>query len=92
MPAQRDDDSLDEAYDDPEAPDETDQDSRDEPESVACPFCGREVIEGADICPKCGNFIGGDEARTMRIHGRWVIVTAIVLLAAIGWGLASWLR
>jgi hypothetical protein len=92
MPARRDDDSLDEAYDDPEAPDAADQDADDDPETVACPFCGREVVEGADICPKCGNFIGGSDDRTTRIHAGWVIVTAIIVLAAIGWGLTRWLR
>jgi hypothetical protein len=85
-----DDDSLDEEYDDPEAPDEADQDSHDDPETVRCPFCGREVVEEADLCPRCGNFIGGDD-RTTRTHSRWIVVTAVVLLAATALGLTWWL-
>ena len=86
-------DSLDDEYDDddddPEAPDESDQDSRDDPGTVTCPFCGREIVEGSDICAKCWNYIGGgggggdDDSTPTRIHPRWVIVTAIVLLAAL---------
>ena len=93
MPPRHDDDSLDEEYDDSEAPDAADQDSHDDPETVACPFCGREVVEGADLCPKCGNFIGGsDDHTSTRLHAPWVIITAIVLLVAIAWGAIRWLR
>ena len=93
MRARRDDDSLDQDYDDPEDPDAADQDVHDDPETFSCPFCRREVVEGADICPKCGNFIGGtDDSVTSRTHPRWVIITAILLLAAIACGLTWWLR
>jgi len=92
MPSRRDDDSLDDDYDDPEAPDEADQDSHDEPETVQCPFCGREVVEEAEICPRCGNFIGSSDDATKRSHRGWVILTAIVLLTAIALGLLAWLR
>ena len=47
-----------------------DQDSHDDPETVACPFCGREVVEGADVCPKCGNFIGGSDDHTLNADPR----------------------
>lgn len=92
MRTRKDDDSLDEEYDDPEDPDDADRDSNDDPETVRCPFCGREVLEEAEICPKCGNFIGGSDDTSKRIHPRWVILTAIVLLAATAWGLTWWLR
>jgi hypothetical protein len=93
MPNRRDGDSLEEEYDDSEDPAEDDRESDDDPETFACPFCGRELAEGADVCPKCGNFIGGsDDLVTTRVHAGWVIVTAIVLLAAIACGLTWWLR
>ena len=93
MRTERDDDSLDEEYDDREDLAEADQDSDDDPETIACPFCGRELVEEAEVCPKCGNFLGGsDDNVTTRSHPRWVIVTAIVVLAAIASGLTWWLR
>ena len=87
-----DDDSLDEEYDDDrEDPTFADQDSDDDADTTVCPFCGREVVEGADVCPKCGNFIGGSDDARKRIHPRWVILTAVVLLAAIAWAAVRWL-
>ena len=51
-----DEDSLDE---DPLA---SDQDADDEGERVPCPFCGRSIHEDADVCPRCGNFVGATDA------------------------------
>ena len=31
-----------------------------------CPFCGRAVYEGADVCPGCRNFIGGADEPAAR--------------------------
>ena len=62
MRTRRDDDSLDEEYDDPEAPDESDQDVHDDPETAECPFCRAEVSELADVCPKRGNFMVSEDA------------------------------
>jgi hypothetical protein len=80
-----DDDSFDEEYDDPEGPAEADQDTHDDPETVRCPFCGREVIELADVCPACGNFMAASDAPR---QGKpvWVIVAVLALLAAMVFG------
>ena len=51
-----DDDSLNE---DPLA---SDQDADDDGEMVPCPFCGRSIHEDADVCPRCGNYVGATDA------------------------------
>ena len=88
---EQDDDDDDEWEDDREDPAEIDQDADDEPETAACPFCGKELIADADACPKCGNFVGGSDDRTTRAYPKWVILTALLVLAAMVAGLIRWL-
>lgn len=54
-----DDDSVDE---DPLLSDQ-DPDGADEAgETIPCPFCAKPVHEDADVCRRCGNYIGGVDA------------------------------
>jgi predicted nucleic acid-binding Zn ribbon protein len=50
-----------------EDPLESDQDADDAEESIVCPFCKRSLHEDADVCPRCGNFIGGEDAPRRRV-------------------------
>jgi endogenous inhibitor of DNA gyrase (YacG/DUF329 family) len=45
-----------------EDPDESEQDVDDDGETVPCPFCKKPIHEDADICPRCGNYVGGTDA------------------------------
>jgi predicted nucleic acid-binding Zn ribbon protein len=53
------DDSLDE---DPLESDQDPDDALDVEDSVPCPFCKKPIHEHADVCPKCGNFVGSADA------------------------------
>jgi len=59
-------------------------------ESGHCPFCGAEVWDQADVCPKCRNYIGGDTLSTHPTE-RWfrgksqVLVILAVLLGLLAY-------
>ena len=75
-----------EAFDDPEDPDASDMDEDDEPEEVACPYCGRMMSEEAEVCPRCGSFISAEDAP--RRVPAWVIVGAVLCgVVALLWAL-----
>ncbi len=47
-----------------EDPLDADQDSAsvdDDEETIPCPFCKKPIHEDADVCPRCRNFVGGDD-------------------------------
>ena len=49
------DEDDDDEVDDREDPDPSDQDASDDEDedTLPCPFCGKPVYEGADVCPYC---------------------------------------
>jgi hypothetical protein len=51
--------------------------SSDDHDAVPCPFCGRSVYEFADVCPGCGNFIGGADDPTP--HRSWWMIAGLLL-------------
>ena len=55
-------------------------------DTIPCPFCRKPVYEQADICPHCRNYIARDSAPN---RPRWIILTALALLAAL---LIAWAR
>jgi len=57
-------------------PADTDVPSADH-DAVPCPFCGRSVYEFADVCPGCGNFIGGSDEPPSRRS--WWMIAGLVL-------------
>jgi hypothetical protein len=85
--------AADEYEEDPEEPDESDTDDDDGPdesaETVECPHCGREVYEFAERCPKCGEYLSAEEARTTN-HPKWVIWTTLGILAAMAYAAVRW--
>ncbi len=66
---------------DAENPDPSDTNPDDTGAFVPCPFCRRSLHEDADVCPRCGNFIGGSDDPS-RGRPLWVKVVLIVCLAA----------
>lgn len=75
----------DEYEDDVNEPDESDldDDEGDElAETVECPNCRREVYEFAEQCPRCGAYLSREDAPRSN-HPRWIVITAVVLLAAL---------
>lgn len=78
--------------DDPEDPDPSDQDptgdagddASDDAEAIPCPFCHRPVHEDGDICPHCGNFVGGAGA-PRRVPPIVWIGFALAMLGAVTW-------
>lgn len=49
-----------------------------------CPSCGAHIYEDCERCPQCGQYIVSDQTGSNR-WPVWVIVTVIVLAAAITW-------
>lgn len=70
----RDDDDVYEEFD--ETPDDDDE------PTVLCSNCGLEMLEIVYQCPRCGE-IPSREFRKNSTHPRWVIITALMLLAAL---------
>ena len=75
---------------DPEAPDESDMDpdgadgdDDDGVDTVPCPYCDRPVLEDAEICPHCRNFLSFEDAP--RHRPLWILVAAILALIGFGW-------
>jgi len=61
---------------DPEGPDEADM--SDEPATVTCPYCKREVLEDSVGCPHCGNYLAREDDPEGR--GWWWVVGFVVLV------------
>lgn len=74
------------AEDDADADDpETDgDDDPEDPATVPCPFCREEILEDAPRCPHCERYLS-DEDHARSQMPRWVLVTAILCLAAAAW-------
>ena len=51
------------------------------PPTVPCPYCRAEIIEDSEQCPRCGNYLTGEDAPSRR-GGAWVILIIGALLAA----------
>jgi hypothetical protein len=69
------------AVNDHEGPDPADTNPGDTGAIVPCPFCRRAVHEDADLCPGCGNFIGGSDDPSPRWPW-WITIGTILLLVA----------
>ncbi len=72
-------------YDDHE--DEPDEDEYGD-ETVPCPYCGAAVYEDAERCPRCENYLSGEDAPSQ--VPLWLKLTALVCLAVVvGWVIRS---
>lgn len=82
-----DDDETDGAWDDDDSPPGDDSDDGDEP-TVPCPYCGHDILEDAPRCPSCERYLSLEDSPAPR-KPLWVIVTALVCLAAVIWWIVA---
>lgn len=71
--------------DDPEDDwDDEDDEAVDEGDDVLapCPYCGREILEDSERCPRCGTYISREDA-PHRPKPWWIVVGAIAGLYAV---------
>ena len=78
-------DEIEEGDDDAPAardePDEFDRDHDDDPATVACPYCRKEIFEEAELCPHCGSYISFEDAP--RRHPRWLVAGVLVCITIV---------
>lgn len=80
-------DSFDEDPDDDEfLADEEFVADEEELDTRPCPYCGHEVAEIADVCPKCRSYISLEDAPPPRKPLWWIVVVVILALTMIGVG------
>lgn len=85
MPRQRDYDDEDEDDDD-DLPEGVYHDDEDDGEpTVKCPYCGNEIVETAQYCPRCENDISKEDAPRESKSGFWIAMMVLAMLAAIAW-------
>jgi hypothetical protein len=53
--------------------------------TVPCPYCRREILEDAERCPYCENYISAEDAPPQQRSLFMVIVMILALLAAAFW-------
>lgn len=70
------DDPADADMDDPDGDD-------DDAETDPCPYCGKPVYTGAELCPHCRSFISFEDAPRRRPW--WIWAGLILALAALLW-------
>jgi len=59
----------------------------DEVPTVRCPHCRAEVAEDADRCPRCENYISGEDAPPEQ-RSRFVVVMMILALLIVAYWVA----
>ena len=67
--------------DDRDDPDASDMDDGDAPAMVECPYCGKQMIEEAEICPHCRNFVSSEDAP--RHRPRWLVAGVVVCVVIV---------
>jgi hypothetical protein len=87
-----DDDDDDDEFEGREDPADADMDAddADEADTELCPFCRQPIYAKVDICPYCRAFISTHDAPARK--PKWLWFTAIVLVAAMIYGLVWILR
>ena len=60
-------------YDDPELP------------TVPCPYCGAEMLEDAEQCPRCGKYISREDVPAQPRSGIWIVLVILALFAVVIW-------
>ena len=69
-----------------EMPDESDMDEHDEPDLIPCPHCRKMIIEDAEKCHHCGQYVEDTESA-----GGLPLITAIVIAALVIAAVAGWM-
>jgi predicted nucleic acid-binding Zn ribbon protein len=71
------DDDPDDDWDDDEPGDEEDDDGL-----APCPYCGVDILEDSERCPRCGSYISREDAPRRR-KPWWIIIGVIAALHAV---------
>lgn len=61
----------------------------DGPATVPCPHCRAEILEDSERCPRCGEYISGEDAPTKMSNTAWavlVLMLVAVVLTVLGLG------
>jgi predicted nucleic acid-binding Zn ribbon protein len=67
---------------------ESDQDPSDTLDVIDCPICRQSIVEDADVCPRCGNFVLRDESAGERRPTWWILLVIMLMIGLIGF--AAW--
>lgn len=55
-------------------------------DTAHCPDCGAEIWDQAEICPKCGQYVGGNTLSRPPLaaewRAKWLILIVLALLVA----------
>lgn len=57
----------------------------DGPPTVPCPYCQREILEDADRCPHCENYVSREDAPPASKSRGWIVLMVLALVAAAIW-------
>jgi hypothetical protein len=81
------DDEADDALDeDDELPDGVYHEDDDDGEpTVPCPYCKHEILETAQYCPRCENYISREDAPRQSKSWFWIGMMLLALFAALVW-------
>jgi hypothetical protein len=72
----------DESFDEREDPLASDMDDDDDPPLVACPYCGAEMSEVAEVCPRCRRYLSAEDAPPAR-RPPWVVAGVVGCLVVV---------
>lgn len=53
--------------------------------TVPCPYCRADIFEDSPQCPKCGNFVSGEDAPPRRRSWFWAVMMALAVGIALYW-------
>jgi hypothetical protein len=67
--------------------DESFDDLDPEDETKECPFCGAEMHELADVCPRCGMWY---QRRARRPRLAWVVIVVVAIAFILMYFLGLW--
>ena len=76
------------SYDDDFAEDDFDEDEASEGDddtfdTVACPYCRKQIHEDAVRCPYCENYISAADAPRLKVQPWWIIAGVVVCLVIV---------
>lgn len=71
---------------DSDDPHDSDVDDSEGEETIECPACGRDIYEGAEQCPRCGQYLSEEEGQQRGGTPIWIWVGIILaLLGTVAW-------
>ena len=56
------------------------EDDSDDDETIPCPHCKKDIYDGAEQCPYCGNYIS-EEDSPREAKPLWLVIGAVICLA-----------